>query len=180
MLRFGLTPQEVRGEDHVQAVTFGRTGEDSADIEAIDAGLVLRATGHRSTAVVGVPFAASVGRFANDGGRVIDPDSGAPVARTYTTGWAKRGSAGVIGTNRSDAVETAAALLDDYYEGRLPEPAGNAESFDALLADRLVVVIDLEGWKRLDSHEKTEGKAAGRPRVKVSDLARQIEIGTES
>ncbi|MCW2751913.1 MAG: Ferredoxin--NADP reductase [Aeromicrobium sp.] len=177
VLRFGLTPLQVVGDDRVRAVTFARTGDVSAEVETIDAGLVLRATGHRSTAVVGVPFDAAAGRFANDGGRVIDPVSGAPVPATFTTGWARRGSTGVIGTNRVDAVETATALLDDYYAGRLPEPAGGAEPFDALLAQRQVAVIDLDGWRRLDSYERAEGKAAGRPRVKVSDLAKQIEIG---
>ncbi|MCW2798672.1 MAG: Ferredoxin--NADP+ reductase [Aeromicrobium sp.] len=173
VLRFGLTPQEVTGDDRVRGMTLVGSG----GAETIDAGLVLRATGYRSTAVDGVPFDVQAGRFAHDGGRVIDPDSGAPVTGTYTTGWAKRGSTGVIGTNRTDAVETAAALLDDYVEGRLPDPRGDAESFDGLLAERQVTVIDLAGWKRLDDHERGEGKAAGRPRVKVSDREDQIRIG---
>lgn len=178
VLRFGFTPQELLGEERVTGVTLARTG-DSADVQSIDAGLVIRATGYRSIAVDGVPFDEQAGRFAHDGGRVTDPESGIAVARTYATGWAKRGPSGVIGTNRTCAIETATALIDDYYEGRLAGPAGDQESFDALLADRGIAIVDLVAWKRLDSHERGEGKAIGRPRVKVSDREEQIRIGAE-
>lgn len=179
VLRFGLTPQEVLGEERVTGVTLARTA-DAADVVTIKAGLVLRATGYTSTAVAGVPFDEKAGRFAHDGGRVTDPASGVAVTGTYTTGWAKRGPSGVIGTNRACAIETATALIDDYYEGRLADPAGDTQSFDTLLAERGVAIVDLVAWKRLDSHERAEGKAIGRPRVKVSDRDEQIRIGTES
>ncbi len=178
VLRFGLTPQEVVGEERATGIVLARTG-DPADLETIEAGLVLRATGYRSTAVEGVPFDEKSGRFANDGGRVIDPASGELVARVYTTGWAKRGPSGVIGTNRTCAAETVTALIDDYYEGLLPEPGGDKKSFDSLLTERGVVIVDLAAWKRLDSHEKAEGKAVGRPRLKITDREEQIRIGAE-
>lgn len=178
VLRFGLTPQEVLGDDRVTGIEFAHTSEPS-EIETFDAGLVLRATGYRSTAVDGVPFDEQAGRFAHDSGRVTDPASGDLVTATYATGWVKRGPTGVIGTNRTCAVETATALLDDYYEGRLPEPRGNKESFDALLTERGVAIVDLVAWKRLDSHERAEGKAIGRPRLKISDRDEQIRIGAE-
>ncbi len=175
-IRFGLTPQEVVGEDRATGITLVRTA-DPADVQTIEAGLVLRATGYRSNAVDGLPFDEQAGRFAHEGGRVADPASGAPVPRTYTAGWAKRGPTGVIGTNRTCAVETVAALLDDYYDGRLPSPGGDKDSFDKLLTDRGVAIVDLVAWNRLDSHERAEGKAIGRPRVKISDRAEQVRIG---
>ncbi|WP_332642115.1 FAD-dependent oxidoreductase [Aeromicrobium sp.] len=178
VLRFGLTPQEVVGEARATGIVLARTSEPS-DVETIEAGLVLRATGYHSTAVEGVPFDEQAGRFANDGGRVTDPGSGELVARVYTTGWAKRGPSGVIGTNRTCAVETATALIDDYYEGLLPEPGGDKESFDAMLIERGVAIVDLVAWKRLDSHEKAEGKALGRPRLKITDRDEQIRLGAE-
>lgn len=110
---------------------------------------------------------------------MTDPESGALVELVYTTGLAKRGPSGVIGTNRTCAVETASALVDDYYEGRLPEAVGDKESFDALLTDRGVAIVDLVAWKRLDSHERSEGKALGRPRLKIFDRDEQIRIGAE-
>ncbi|GAA3512724.1 FAD-dependent oxidoreductase [Aeromicrobium panaciterrae] len=178
VLRFGLTPQEIVGEERATAIALARTN-DPSDVETIDAGLILRATGYRSTAVDGVPFDEESGRFANDGGRVTDPESGELVARVYTTGWAKRGPSGVIGTNRTCAVETATAVVDDYYEGRLADTVGDKDAFDALLTERGVAIVDLVAWKRLDSHERAEGKAIGRPRLKISDRAEQIRIGAE-
>ena len=37
----------------------------------------------------------------------------------YVTGWVKRGPTGVIGTNKSDAVETVTSLLHDVHDGEL-------------------------------------------------------------
>ena len=34
-------------------------------------------------------------------------------ARTYCAGWIKRGPTGIIGTNKKDASETVALLLED-------------------------------------------------------------------
>jgi ferredoxin--NADP+ reductase len=126
----------------------------------------------------GVPFDEVAGRFASADGRVTDPQSGAIVARTYVAGWAKRGATGVIGTNRSCAVETASAVLDDYVDGRLPEQVADAASLDALLTGRGVAIVDLAGWKRLDEHERTSGADAGRPRVKVADRDQQVKIAS--
>ncbi len=179
VLKFGYTPQEVLGEERVSGITLARTS-DPDDVETIDAGLVLRATGYTSTAVEGVPFDEQSGRFAHEVGRVHDPATGVAVVGTYTTGWAKRGPSGVIGTNRTCAVETATALLDDYYEGLLPDPSGGKEAFDTLLANNGVAIVDLVGWKRLDSHERAEGKASGRPRIKISDRDEQIRLGLGS
>lgn len=56
---------------------------------------------------------------SNLAGRVVGPD-GAVVPRVYVTGWIKRGSRGVIGTNRAcAAAETLGQLLADFDEGKL-------------------------------------------------------------
>jgi len=177
VLRFGLTPEEVVGEDRVEGLRLSRTAGD-AEPETLSAGLVLRATGYRSVPTAGVPFDESAGRYAHADGRVTDPDSGAVISRTYVAGWAKRGATGVIGTNRSCAVETAAAILDDYVDGRLPEKVGDASTLDALLTERGVAIVDLASWKRLDDHERASGTEVGRPRVKVTDRDQQLKIAS--
>jgi ferredoxin--NADP+ reductase len=177
VLRFGLTPAAVVGEDHVEGLTLTRTG-DEEESETIPAGLVLRATGYRTVPTSGVPFDESAGRFAHVDGRVTDPGTGDVVARTYVVGWAKRGATGVIGTNRACAVETAAAILDDYVDGRLPETVGTASSLDALLAERGLPIVDLASWQRLDEHERASGKDVGRPRAKVVDRDLQLKIAS--
>ncbi len=177
VLRFGLTPSAVVGDDHVEGLTVTRAGAEG-ESETISAGLVLRATGYRTVPTSGVPFDESAGRFAHADGRVTDPGTGDVVARTYVVGWAKRGATGVIGTNRACAVETAATILDDYVDGRLPESVGTASSLDALLAERGLPIVDLASWQRLDEHERASGKDAGRPRVKVADRDLQLKIAS--
>ena len=40
-------------------------------------------------------------------------EGSSPVPGLYVTGWLKRGSTGIIGTNRADSVETVQNLLAD-------------------------------------------------------------------
>ena len=46
-----------------------------------------------------VPFHERRGVIPNEGGRVIDPESGEQFAGHYAVGWIKRGPSGVIGTS---------------------------------------------------------------------------------
>lgn len=162
VLRFGLTPVSIEGATDVEGLTLSGG-------ERLTAGLVLRATGYRSVAIPGVPFDERAGRFTHEGGRVGE--------RTYVTGWAKRGASGVIGTNRACAVETAAAVLDDYVNGVLSGEIGDATTLDELLVGRGVGILDLASWQRLDAHERSSGEGAGRPRLKVVRKDEQIRIG---
>ena len=177
VLRFGLTPAEVTGGDQVEGLVVLRTGA-ADETETIPAGLVLRATGYRTVPATGVPFDEAAGHFAHQDGRVTDPSSGDVVPRTYAVGWAKRGATGIIGTNRACAVETAAAILDDYVDGRLPETVGDATALDAFLVEREIAIVDLDSWRRLDEHEQALGQESGRPRVKVVDRDQQLKIAS--
>ena len=46
----------------------------------------------------------------------------------YVTGWIKRGPTGVIGTNKSDAVETVHSLLTDIADGAIQPARALADS----------------------------------------------------
>ncbi|WP_300683661.1 FAD-dependent oxidoreductase [Nocardioides sp.] len=173
VLRFGLTPDGIVGETAVTGLRVVPTAGGAPEV--IDAGLVIRATGYRSSAVDGVPFDEATGRFAHEGGRVLDPSDGNIVTATYVCGWAKRGPSGVIGTNRSCAAETARAVLDDFVAGRLASPA-HAGEFADLLSSRGIDAVDQRGWKAIDAAEIAAGAAQGRPRVKITDPAEQRSI----
>jgi ferredoxin--NADP+ reductase len=177
VLRFGLSPVAVVGDERVEGLTVARTGAED-DAQTLPAGLVLRATGYRTVPTAGIPFDEQAGRFAHDGGRVRDPGSGEVVSRTYVVGWAKRGATGVIGTNRACAVETAQAIFDDYVDGRLPESVGDASTLDTLLAERGIATVDLDGWRRLDEHEQALGKDIGRPRLKIANRDEQLTVAS--
>ena len=85
------------------------------------------------------------------------------------TGWIKRGPTGVIGTNKKDANETVARLMEDLEAGRLADPqAPGREAIDALLAERGAEVVTQEGWESIDAHERERGEPDSRPRAKLA------------
>jgi len=94
------------------------TGEE----EVIECDLVLRSIGYRGESLCTVPFDDSRGLVRNDGGRVLD-DDGNHHAGEYVAGWIKRGPSGVIGTNKKDAADTVARMLEDREAGTLNAPA---------------------------------------------------------
>jgi ferredoxin--NADP+ reductase len=178
VLRFKASPVEIVGRDRVEGVRVVRNellADDDGRIvatpsgapELIEAGLVLRSIGYRGTPIPGVPFDDRRGTLHNDGGRVTDPRSGAPVPGVYVAGWVKRGPSGVIGTNKRDAHETVALLLDDLAAGRLAPPVKDRSTLLASLAERGVEVVDYSGWQLIDAHERALGEPHGRPRVKL-------------
>jgi ferredoxin/flavodoxin---NADP+ reductase len=134
--------------------------------EVIPCGLVIRSIGYRGTPLGDVPFDPRRGLIRNDGGRVCGED-GDPHAGEYCVGWIKRGPSGVIGTNKKDAADTVAKIVEDAEAGRLPEPSGDGEATGEWLRAAAPAVVEWDGWQAIDEHERSLGEAAGRPRVKL-------------
>ena len=106
----------------------------------------------------------------NDGGRVVDPQSGQPVRGSYVAGWIKRGPTGFIGTNKSCALQTVQNLVDDYNAGRLADPSGKPAALDKLVRSRRPDVVDAAGWQAIDKAEIARG-GEDRPRDKFTSVA---------
>jgi ferredoxin--NADP+ reductase len=179
-LRFLRVPVRLLGtRGRVSGVIVERTRIDDAgrvvgtgEEETLDVGLVVRAIGYDAEPIPGLPFDARTGTVPNEGGRVVR--DGVPVPGAYVTGWIKRGPTGVIGTNKSDAAETVAALLADLPAlpaPRHPEPA----AFRAALASYGMRPVDWTGWLRVDAEEIRRGGQRGAERVKVADLAEMLD-----
>src|SRR5207244_10999058 len=94
--------------------------------ENLPVGLVFRSVGYRGVPLPGVPFNDSWGVILNDKGRVLDPDTKQPIVGEYTAGWIKRGPTGVIGTNKPDAAETVAGMVEDLARDIHLRPAAPA------------------------------------------------------
>src|SRR5439155_1356272 len=129
----------------------GRLVATAADErETIECGLVFRSVGYRGVGLPELPFDEQRGTIRNDRGRVLG-DKGEPVAQVYCAGWIKRGPTGVIGTNKKDAAETVALLLEDAEAGRLVHRAeATAEAVDSLLAERRIPAVLHAGWTSID------------------------------
>jgi ferredoxin--NADP+ reductase len=178
VLRFLCSPVAIEGDEHVEAVIVERNElvavEDggvrahaTGQRERIEAGLVLRSIGYVGTPLPGVPFDGGRSTVLNEVGRVIDPDTRAPLSGVYAAGWIKRGPSGVIGTNKKCAQETTGLLLADHAAGRLPEPPRHPDQLLGELRTRGVDVVDYTGWEAIDAHERALGEPHGRPRVKL-------------
>jgi ferredoxin--NADP+ reductase len=191
-LRFLRSPVEILGEGEDGRVTGVRVarnrierGDDgrlravpTGEEEVIECGIVLRSIGYRGRPLDDIPFDERRGLIRNTGGRVCGED-GEPVPGEYVVGWIKRGPSGVIGTNKKDATDTVARIVEDAEAGRLPDPgaAGDAAAVGAWLRDSAPGVVEWDGWEAIDEHERGLGEPAGRPRVKLVRLAELFEAG---
>jgi ferredoxin/flavodoxin---NADP+ reductase len=141
------------------------------EFETLPVGLVFRSVGYRGVPVPGVPFNDKWAVILNEKGRVVDPASRQPVVGEYTGGWIKRGPSGVIGTNKPDAAETVACMIEDVGRGLVLQPTSpTAEAADQLVRSRQPQCLSYADWKRLDQLEIERGRTSGRPRVKFTRL----------
>ena len=180
---FLRSPVELCGDDAVKSMRMEvnelhptDTGYIACDgvgrFETLDVGLVFRSIGYRSLPIPGVPFYDKWGIIPNEKGRVTATHKGEVVPGEYVVGWAKRGPTGVIGTNKPDAVETVAAMLEDVNRLEpVSDEKATAQAIVALLQARGADYFTFEDWLKLEAIEDERGKAEGRPRVKFTSEA---------
>ena len=176
-LHFWTSPRAVVGVDRVTGIevahsTLNRQGfvRTVGEPWSLPAQLVVRAAGYHGLPLAGVPFDEATGRIPHVEGRVIRDGTTNP--GEYVTGWIKRGPTGVIGTNKSDAAETVAALLADVDAGRVGR-GDHDGAIDAVLLRRGVRPLDMAAWHRIDAAEIANGQRRGRPRT---TLAQRSEL----
>lgn len=180
-IRFLASPVELLGDggrvsrvkltrNELVAGDGGRlSARSTGSVEELEAGLVFRSIGYRGVALPGIPFHDRWGVVPNDEGRVLSEHEGDPVPGVYVAGWIKRGPTGVIGTNKPDAQETVARMMDDASSGRLFSPEHTSpEAIERLLLDRQPCLFTYDDWRQLDAHEMALGESLGRPRVKLT------------
>jgi ferredoxin--NADP+ reductase len=187
-LRFLVSPVELIGDaaGHVVAMHLARTELHATPTGAIQAratghtellpvGLVFRSVGYRGVPLPGVPFNEKWGVILNERGRVLDPVTRSPLVGEYTAGWIKRGPTGVIGTNKPDAAETVACMMEDRGRDATLRPLHPApEAIEALVRQRQPQHVSYADWQRLDVLELARGRALGRPRLKFTSVKEML------
>lgn len=161
------------GPGVVESVRLEATRSDAEGrLEGIEewrdlpAQLLLRAIGYRGQQLPELPFDPVAGTIPNVEGRMTD-GRGAVQPGEYVVGWIKRGAVGVIGTNKSDAAETAAHLWEDLAadggtgRDRTDDPVAG-------LAESGAPVADFAAWLRIDAAERARGESRGRIRTKIA------------
>lgn len=185
---FMTSPVEILGEGgRVTGVRFvknalqpGKDGTLQAvatqETWTLNAGLVLRSIGYKGVPLEGVPFHARWGTILNDKGRVIDANN-ARVSGQYVAGWAKRGPSGVIGTNKSDAAETARCMVEDLSDlSPIDSEKADANAIPALFKSRGVQAVSFADWSKLEAEENRLGKLENRPRVKFVSTQKMLDF----
>jgi ferredoxin/flavodoxin---NADP+ reductase len=184
ILRFLVSPVEILDDGHgaVGGMRLVRnklyatdTGtlqpKATGDFEDLPVGLVFRSVGYRGVSLPGVPFNDKWGVILNEKGRVVDPDRKEPLVGEYTAGWIKRGPTGVIGTNKPDAAETVACMMEDLAADRYLRPTeASGEAVDRLVRERQPECFSYEDWLKLNEVEVRRGEETGRPRVKFTRI----------
>jgi ferredoxin--NADP+ reductase len=165
-IKFLSTPVEIKGNKKVKEVIFMiNKVEDGKVVPTeetfmIKAGLVITAIGYDAVEYTGVTI--ENGRINNIAGYIEH--------NVYTTGWAKRGPTGVIGTNKSDSSDVVDLMIENLKEPKV------SEGITALLKSGHEV-IDQLAWEKINASEVISGEIAGKPRVKEVDLKRLISLG---
>jgi ferredoxin/flavodoxin---NADP+ reductase len=187
-LRFLRSPVAIRGDGRVEAIDVVRNElhrdergvvrarPASEETETIACGLVLRSVGYQAVPLPDVPFDERSYVLPNDRGRVLDLDTGEHVPGVYAVGWIKRGPTGILGTNKRDAAETVASLVEDVRSGRLNQPEVDGTVEDLLEGRDDVVTV--RGWRTIDGYELAAGRDADRPRVKLADREALLRTAT--
>ena len=181
-LHFYAKPVEVLGEGGaVSGFRFERTEPDgiggvrgTGEIREITIQALYRAVGYFGSPLDGIPFDDRHGVIPNHEGRVLADDNSV-MPGVYVTGWIKRGPVGLIGHTKSDAMETVSHLVNDQASWWSPENPAE-ESVVSLLESRGIEFTNLDGWHKLDEHEKALGAAQERERVKVVDRDEMLRV----
>ena len=163
---FLLTPLEIRGTDRVEEIIFsvnevhGDTVISTDESYSIKCGLVVSAIGYETE--LSSNFEFEKGHLKNQQGRIKD--------NLYVVGWAKRGPSGVIGTNKSDSTETMKNLVNN-----LDSPK-NSGDFLATLNLKNIQYINQNQWEKINETEISAGEPLGKPRVKILEREKFLEI----
>jgi ferredoxin/flavodoxin---NADP+ reductase len=183
-LRFLVSPIELLGEDSVTQMRLEKNRLDenlnavgTGEFETLPIEMVFRSVGYKGVALPDVPFDSKRGVIPNNAGRVLDAPGGNPVKGEYVADWIKRGPSGVVGTNKADAHNTIKILVAE--QANLPKidaEHAKPEAVNKLLESKGVRFISFKHWQALDAHELQLGVAQGRPRVKVTNIAKMLEL----
>jgi len=165
-IKFLLSPLEIRGNKTVSEVVFSINKVSDKKVIATDqtfsiqTGLIISAIGYETVAIPGIEI--DNGRISNIAGHVEH--------NVYTTGWAKRGPTGVIGTNKSDSKDVVDLIIKNL---KTPK---NSEGITTLLRSTHEV-INQTSWEKINAEEIISGQILNKPRLKISNRLKLIQIG---
>jgi ferredoxin--NADP+ reductase len=165
-IKFLVAPIAFKGNNKIEEVVFAQNKVEKGKVVSgdekfsIKCGLVISAIGYDSVQYPGITI--KNGRIDNIAGHVEH--------NLYTTGWAKRGPTGVIGTNKSDSTDVVELIIENLNEPKI------SEGITSLLKSGHEV-IDQLAWEKINASEMISGDIVGKPRVKEIKRDKLLNIG---
>lgn len=165
-IKFLASPLEIKGTGKVSEVIFSvnkvtdKIVVTTDETFSIQAGLVISAIGYDSVEYPGIKI--ENGRIPNIAGHVEH--------NVYTTGWAKRGPTGVIGTNKSDSSDVVDLIIKNLKTPKV------SEGITALIKSTHEV-INQTSWEKINAEEIISGQILNKPRLKIPNRLKLIQTG---
>jgi ferredoxin--NADP+ reductase len=164
-IRFNSSPIEIVGANSVEQVRYVKNNFQNLELDdrtekfSIKTGIIISAIGYEPAKLDGVSI--SNGKVNNIAGHIEQ--------NLYTTGWAKRGSSGVIGTNKSDSLDVVNLIISKLSKPKRTEDATK-------LFKKIEFIVDQTGWEKINAVEMVAGQTINKPRVKIFERADFLKI----
>ncbi|XP_066149750.1 NADPH:adrenodoxin oxidoreductase, mitochondrial [Euwallacea fornicatus] len=178
---FLRSPIEILGVGNVEKVLLGVNQLEGDDFnkqkacltdikEIIECGLLVTSIGYTSLQVdPGIPFDSNKGIAINTHGKI---DAG-----LYTTGWLSTGPLGVILSTMSNAFGVADKIIEDVLKSDiLSTTKPGFAQVQKVLKKKNVQIVDWKDWEKIDQYEVIEGMKVGKPREKIIDIGKMLQI----
>lgn len=179
--RFFRSPLEFLGNCRVEGVRLGINRLEGGNIlqqravltdktEESTCQMCVTSIGYKSVqADPDIPFNEKSGTARNVNGKIEEG--------LYVAGWLATGPTGVILTTMSNAFGVADRVCGDLQTSDLLEKEKPGfEAVAAKLKAKNVQVVTWSDWLKIDKYEQEEGKKIGKPRKKLLDVAKMLEI----
>ena len=166
---FHAQPVKILGRKRVNGLRLERTrvvdggAVGTGEFFEIPCGAVAAAIGYRMDSLHGLPIDRRSGTVINRGGRAGKG--------LYVAGWAKRGSNGVIGSNKADGDVVAQQICEDRPFGRKP----GRVPLERALAEAGVRWVSYGEWMEIDAVE-VAAAPEGAPRRKLTRIEDMLTV----
>lgn len=144
--------------------------------EVINCQLAFRSIGYKSKSLdKDLNFDLHNGILINDKGRVVFKDSD-KLGKVYVAGWLGTGPIGVILHTMGHAFQVAKVICEDLKTSDDSSPLPGFKGLQQILDSKDVKVVDWSAWERIDKYEIEEGKKLNKPREKICNVQKMIEV----
>ena len=78
------------------------------------------------------------------------------------------------GTNLWDAQQTVDSIIEDFPPGLVAELPQQQQTIQSALSGH--IVVDYDGYCKIDKHELEHGRKLGKPREKVENVQEMLQL----